>query len=201
MFLGELKLFENVEKNYKQIIREFTNENGFHVFMDNIFCVRNNIFFDKFIYFIAGFLKALDIAGNDLAIKRNCTIYGMDNPFIPYDELIIFKKNIGKLISFKHIMSTTPDKRISLDFQMSRTNIYKIIIKINYEFNSEYGFDCVDISNLSTYSSEKEILFRYFSIFRIDNVKMDENNKKAEIELNSIKIGKDFESQIKNLFE
>ena len=85
MFLGELKLFENVEKNYKQIIREFTNENGFHVFMDNIFCVRNNIFFDKFIYFIAGFLKALDIAGNDLAIKRNCAIYGMDNPFIPYD--------------------------------------------------------------------------------------------------------------------
>jgi len=30
---------------------------------------------------------------------------------------------------------------------------------------------------------------------------MDENNKIAEIELNSIKIGKDFVSQIKNLFE
>ena len=169
--------------------------------MDNIFCVRNNIFFDKFIYFIAGFLKALDIAGNDLAIKRNCVIYGMDNPFIPYDELIIFKKNIGKLISFKYIISTTPEKKLSLQFQRSSTNIYKVIIKINYEFNPEYGFDCVDISNLSTYASEKEILFRYFSIFRIDNVKMDENNKIAEIELNSIKIGKDFESQIKNLFE
>lgn len=200
-FLNMLKLFENLEQNYKKIITEYTKLNGFHFFYDYIFCERNGFLFDKFIYFIAGFLKALDMAGNDLAIKRNCAIYGMDNPFIPYDELIIFKKNIGKLISFKHIMSTTPDKRISLDFQMSRTNIYKIIIKINYEFNSEYGFDCVDISNLSTYSSEKEILFRYFSIFRIDNVKIDENNKKAEIELNSIKIGKDFESQIKNLFE
>ena len=98
-------------------------------------------------------------------------------------------------------MSTTPKEDVSLSFQMSDTNIYKVIIKINYEFNPEYGFDCVDISNLSTYSSEKEILFRYFSIFRIDNVKIDENNKKAEIELNSIKIGKHFESQIKNLFE
>ena len=200
-FLNMLKLFENLEQNYKKIIREFTNENGFHFFYDYIFCERNGFLFDKFIYFIAGFLKALDMAGNDLAIKRNCAIYGMDNPFIPYDELIIFKKNIGKLISFKHIMSTTLDKRISLNFQRSGTNIYKIIIKINYEFNPEYGFDCVDISNLSTYASEKEILFRYFSIFRIDNVKMDENNKIAEIELNSIKIGKDFESQIKNLFE
>ena len=109
-------------------------------------------------------------------------------------------KNL-KLISFKHIISTTPEKKLSLQFQRSSTNIYKVIIKINYEFNPEYGFDCVDISNLSTYPQEKEILFRYFSIFRIDNVKIDENNKKAEIELNSIKIGKDFESQIKNLFE
>ena len=200
-FLNMLKLFENLEQNYKKIIREFTNENGFHFFYDYIFCERNGFLFDKFIYFIAGFLKALDMAGNDLAIKRNCAIYGMDNPFIPYDELIIFKKNIGKLISFKHIMSATPEEIISLKFQKSRFNIYKVIIKINYEFNSEYGFDCVDISNLSTYISEKEILFRYFSIFRIDNVKIDENDKKAEIELNSIKIGKDFESQIKNLFE
>ena len=200
-FLNMLKLFENLEQNYKKIIREFTNENGFHFFYDYIFCERNGFLFDKFIYFIAVFLKALDIAGSDLAIKRNCAIYGMDNPFIPYDELIIFKKNIGKLISFKHIMSATPKEKVSLQFQMSRINIYKVIIKINYEFNPEYGFDCVDISNLSTYPQEKEILFRYFSIFRIDNVKIDENNKKAEIELNSIKIGKDFESQIKNLFE
>ena len=109
-----LKLFENLEQNYKKIIREFTNENGFHFFYDYIFCERNGFLFDKFIYFIAVFLKALDIAGSDLAIKRNCAIYGMDNPFIPYDELIIFKKNIGKLISFKHIMSATPKEDISL---------------------------------------------------------------------------------------
>ena len=129
-FLNMLKLFENLEQNYKKIIREFTNENGFHFFYDYIFCERNGFLFDKFIYFIAGFLKALDMAGKDLGIKRNCIIYGMDNPFIPYDELIFFKKNIGKLISFKHIMSTTPDKRISLNFQRSGTNISKLLSKL-----------------------------------------------------------------------
>ena len=167
--------------------------------MNYILCENKNNLIDKFIFFIAGFLKVIDIAGKNgyFINKSNNILYGMNIPRISYDELVIFKENIGNIISFKHIMSSTINKKVSLQFQMGSD--YKVLFIINCNHNSESEFDYIDISNLSYFRMENEHLFRFFTFFKIEKVEIDEKNKKAEIVLNSIGRQKDFEFQIIDL--
>ena len=60
-----LTLFCNIEKNYEKIINQYTRDNGFDPFMNYILCENKNNLIDKFIFFIAGFLKVIDIAGKN----------------------------------------------------------------------------------------------------------------------------------------
>ena len=50
--------------------------------------------------------------------------------------------------------------------------------------------------NYHKYSDEKEVLFKIFSFFKIIDVKIDNNDKKAEIELASIGREINFDSKL-----
>ena len=69
-----------------------------------------------------------------------------------------------------------------------------VLFVINYKYNRNCLPDCFDISDLSPFQSEKEHLFKPFSFYKIMDVKVNEQERKAKIFLNYIGKSKDFES-------
>ena len=189
--MKSLKIFKNVEKNYKQILREFTGENDFRYLSLNLFHEYDNKFRKKLTYFFGGLLKALFIAENysNIGLKKNCQLFECFD--FPMDELGIFKENINKIISFKSFFSAS-----KILFPIKN----KTLIKINYEYIDNCSLDCYDISNFSCFSEEKEVLFQPFSFFKIIKVEKNEKNGQAEITLNSIGKERNYESKLSQSF-
>ena len=192
-FFTALKIYSNVDSNYQQIIRDYTG-NVMYRYINNILIGGDNLLLHKFIYFIAGFIKSLNITTN-IQVNYNCTLYrGMK---IDFDDLIFYKKSINQIICFKSFLSTIPSKKFAESVSSGVIgNKYGTIMIINYKYNPQCLYDLFDITKLSMYSFEKEILFKSFSFFRVVEVKINEKDKKAEITLNHIGKAKNFDSRL-----
>ena len=192
-FFTALKIYSNVDSNYQQIIRDYTG-NVMYRYINNILIGGDNLLLHKFIYFIAGFIKSLNITTN-IQVNYNCTLYrGMK---IDFDDLIFYKKSINQIICFKSFLSTIPSKKFAESVSSGVIgNKYGTIMIINYEYKPQCLYDLFDITKLSMYSFEKEILFKSFSFFRVVEVKINEKDKKAEITLNYIGKAKNFDSRL-----
>lgn len=116
-----------------------------------------------------------------------------------YEELIIFKKNVNEIICLKSFFQTTMIKQAAGYFFSNKDN-YKALFIIDFKYSNNYELDCFDISKLSLYKGEKEVLFKIFSFFKIISVDIEKNDKKAEIKLASIGREENFES-ILNLLD
>ena len=154
-------------------------------FFNTILRGKNKLLLQKIIYFLSGFLKSLNIIENH-QLKNNCILYHGIN-LKDFSELNFFKKNIDKFICIKSIISSFPDK------YQQFTNV---LFVINYKYNGNCLSNCFDISDIFPYPSAKEYLFKPFSFFKIIDVKINEQERKAEICLNYIGKSKDFETNL-----
>ena len=184
-----LDSFQNVDKNNKGIIEEYIGPSTFYALMNFILTEGN----------ATGFLKALDKEGKP--IKDKCQLINEEqNFFFTLDELNIFRENIDNIISFKYFFYVFYSEKIrSNAFQNDKSNYYKVLFIIDYEYNSDNEFDCYDISGLSAFVSGGLFLNRIFTFFKIKNVEIEKNNNIALITLKSIGKQKNFESKLLNL--
>ena len=83
----------------------------------------------------------------------------------------------GDLISFKSFLSTSLDEDVAKTFCNGRKkdDHEPVIFKIDVDLTSKQSITFADITNLSNYSSEDEILFSVGATFRINSVRTDEN--------------------------
>jgi len=95
------------------------------------------------------------------------------------NELIILKKSIHQLISINSFFSTSRD-RSSAIFMLGEANDNvdweRILFEINTDAKMIKTKPFADISQLSYFPNEFEILFMAGSIFRVDNILNDENH-------------------------
>ena len=104
------------------------------------------------------------------------------------------------LISFKYFFYVCYSEKIrSNAFQNDKSNYYKVLFIIDYEYNSDNEFDCYDIGGLCVFGSDDLFLYRIFTFFKIKNVEIEKNNNIALITLKSIGKQKNFESKLLNL--
>ena len=198
-FFDILKMYKNVNRNYVKIIRNYTHEDGIWKYFTPILRGKNKQLRYFIIYFLAGFLKSLNIMEN-LQLNSNCTLY-YGASLSDYD-LSAFSKNIDEIICFKSFISPSLNKMVADGFSLhygSRENKIPTIFQINYIYNENCLPDCFYINNLSFYQAEEEALFKPFSFFKINKVDSNKNEKKAVIILNYIGKSKDFESNLKLL--
>lgn len=198
-FLNNLKLYENVNSDYEKIIRNYIQDEGIWIYMHSILRGKNKLLFDKFIYFVAGLMKSLNIL-NNLQVTNNCVLY-YGTSFISFDDLKNFKKNINEIISFKSFISSSINKNVAQGFFCWDRSGEKFnsLIKINYIYNKDCFLDCFNIAGLSMFRGEEERLFKAFSFFKIVDVKIDESKKNAEIVLNYIGRSKNFGLKLEKL--
>ena len=91
------------------------------------------------------------------------------------EDINFLHSNINNLISLNGFVSTSKDKGIAMDFirRHRRQGFVSALLKISVDMGSHYDIAFADISDLSEYPEEKEVLFSLGSIFRVKSVKFD----------------------------
>jgi ADP-ribosyltransferase exoenzyme len=103
--------------------------------------------------------KALDEIGG----YNNQIIYRMDNPLVEFETMKLwYRKRIGQVVCFPNFLSTSKERWINND------KIFKI-----HTSNSSSARDLTQILDEAKADSEKEVLFKSQSKFRVMAVKDD----------------------------
>ena len=179
---------KNPLRGLKKIIKKYTAEDG-SFYQDFNNWLRNpdpdNI--EKIGYFISSFIYSLNEYGR-MAKKG---LIGEHHLFrglkLSFADLIFYSMNIKNIICFLSPTSTTIDEKIAENFSEIGKNKgqYATIMRIYYNCNNNHIPNVIDITDVSEYD-EEERLFLPFSFFRIKDVLIKEEEKKAFIDLEVI---------------
>ena len=180
-----LKNFKNIE-NYDETLKNSLGTQGFLDKINTVIRMDDNELSEKFYYFIATFL--------DILVKSGCIIRNQIQLYrgavMDYNRLLEYKNNIGKLIFYKGFCPATKVRAAAAIFgrAIGNTKDYSVIEVIQYKFQSGWRPYCFDISKYDTFREMETALFTLYTCFKIKDVKIDENNKTAEIFLDSVGI-------------
>jgi hypothetical protein len=122
--------------------------------------------FRTFIYDVCDHLRKL----NNNQFKHRFCVYR--SQLMSSDERKSLKKHEGHFISINTFLSTTLDRSISLIYLGNgnpKNNLQKVLFEINVDpMKNTKVF--ADISKISNYEDEREVLFMLGSIFRLESV-------------------------------
>ena len=178
--LNNLEVFSRGPRDYKKIINEYTNETFYLLFNKWLNSI-DPLAIRKVAFFIAGIQLSLNIYGkkDNKGIYFNAELYR--GTLLKYSRVLNYVRNIGNIITFPSFLSTTFDVNVAKDFSKfffpkeAREGLFSAnyIIYINPKNRwIDQGFN---ISNISNYKEEKEVLFQPFCFFRIQKVNVDMN--------------------------
>ena len=103
------------------------------------------------------------------------------------DEFEKFQFNIGQVIATNGFLSTSKNRRISIDFAKPnrvKKGFHSVLFEIDVDL-SKNTISCVDLSRTSLFADEEEILFNLNSTFQIHNVLFDEQARVWRIQLHN----------------
>ena len=195
--LDIIKNFKNIE-NYDETLKNCLGVQGFLDKINTIIRMDDNELSEKIYYFIGTFLNILE--NSDRSIKNQIQLYR--GAVMDYQQLLEYKNNIGKLIFYKGFCPATKIRAAAAIFARANGNAdkYSVIALIHYKFQSDWRPYCFDISKYDTFRETESALFTLYTCFKIKDVKIDQNNKTAEILLDSVGIKMDENKKdIKNI--
>ena len=203
--LEALQKFEKIEGNEKDIIKLYTLEKGsyyqdFNNWLNNL----DPLAIQKTSWFIAAVIYCLNVYSNakNKGLKENGSkLYrGLG---IDFSVLLSYQRLKGELICYPSFTSSSKLKERAEFFSKKNHNDekYKTIITINYIYKEGFMPNAVDVSEISKFPEEQECLFFPYSFFRIKNIEINHEEKKAEIELDSIGKKEIIETKLRDGFK
>ena len=189
IMLETLQKFKGINDNEEEIIKIYTEESSSYYKDFNYWLMNSNsLAIEKTAWFISAVIYSLNKYGekNKKSVKKNITLYrGIKSNL---SDLLSYERSKGELICFPSFTSASPDINIAKKFSKIKepSNQYATIISINYIFKKGFKPTAVDVSDVSQFKNEKEVLFYPYSFFKIKNVKIDHSKKTADIELESV---------------
>ena len=108
---------------------------------------------------------------------------------ISTDEVNRMKCAKGQLISMNSFLSTSTNRKLALEFTMSRSttdDLTKILFEINVNLE-DWSRPYADIKRFSAFAKEDEVLFMFGCVFRIDDICEDKQLKIWTAKLSLIK--------------
>ncbi|CAF3486969.1 unnamed protein product [Rotaria sp. Silwood1] len=120
---------------------------------------------------------------------------------MPADELRTLKKSIGQFISINSFFSTSSDRDVALKFSNHSTisdDFQRVLFIIEADPRVVKSKPFADISSLSYFSQESEILFMVGCIFRLINIYRDDNENISTIVMQLVE---DDDNELKKLFD
>lgn len=207
--LNTLKLYEDIENNYKTIIKNYTKERC-SVYKDfNYLLLRlNEKGIDAFGYFIAGLIYSLN--------KFNKEGYGETNNRFLYrgmrldmTEILNYERYEGNILCFPSFTSTSkfldiaamPERYGGREVEIrtrAKKGLFSVVLTIKYNFSEGAIPNAVNIESISNFQSESECLFLPFSFFLVKSVKINLKEFQCDIEIENISRKSILEEKIKN---
>lgn len=187
--LDIINSFDNSTNDYEKMLKDFLGIQGFISKINRIIRKNNNEINEKFYYFIGGFLDILE--RSEVKIKNELQLFRGDR--MDYNLLLSYQNNKNKIIFFKGFCSASKSHDIAIPYAnvFGNSEAYSVIITINYKFTREWVPYCFDISKFEKFENEKTVLFAPDICFKIKEVKIDKQLKRAEILLDSVGIKRD----------
>ena len=207
--LNTLKLYEDIENNYKAIIKNYTKERC-SVYKDfNYLLLRlNERGIDAFGYFIAGLIYSLN--------KFNNEGYGETNSRLLYrgmrldmTELLNYERYEGNILCFPSFTSASkfldiaamPERYGGREVEIrtrAKEGLFSVVLTIKHNFSDGAVPNAINIESISNFQSESECLFLPFSFFLVKSVKINLKEFKCDIEIENISRKSIIEEKIKN---
>ncbi|CAF3028586.1 unnamed protein product [Rotaria sp. Silwood2] len=94
------------------------------------------------------------------------------------EELQLLKKSENQLISMNSFLSTTMNHKVAsfyLGSPDSESDLQKVLFDIDADPNQDGIRSFADVSNMSEYPDDEEVLMMLGSVFRLNGVNMDDN--------------------------
>ena len=137
----------------------------------------------RLIYSLNDYGKKAKTYFND---NKSITYRGMKLPLI---NILPYKRAENKVILFSAFTSTSRSIKIAYEFvgqKGNNNNDFVVIFYIKNIHEENWISNGIDVVKLSCFPREQEILFQAFSFFLVEEVKINLNEKKAEIYLKTI---------------
>ena len=203
--LQTLQIFEKIEGNEEAIIKLYTLSDGsyyqdFNSWLNNL----DPLAIQKTSWFIAAVIYCLNIYSEkeNKGIKESLKLYRGIR--INYSDLLSYKRLKGELICFPSFTSSSKALERAQIFAKKveeGDEKYGTIIKFNYKYNEGFIPTAVDISKISRYEYEQECLFFPYTFFKVKNIEINQNEKTAIMELDSIGKREILETHLKDGFK
>jgi hypothetical protein len=186
--LDILQNFKKIE-NYDKMLKKCLGVQGLLDKINYIIRRDDDELYEKFYYFIAAFLNALE--NSECRMKNQTQLFR--GAIMDKNQLSEYKKNINKLIFYKGFCPATKERAVAAVFGsvLGNNNGYSVIETINYKYKNNWRPYCFDISKFDTFLETKTALFTLYTCFKIKGVKINEENRTAEILLDSVGIKMD----------
>ena len=179
----------DVKQNIHSIIKEYTN-NSFHSDFSKWLMSLEVKYYYTMAYFTARLIYSLNDYGKKAKTyfndNKSITYRGMKLPLI---NILPYKRAENKVILFSAFTSTSRSIKIAYEFvgqKGNNNNDFVVIFYIKNIHEENWISNGIDVVKLSCFPREQEILFQAFSFFLVEEVKINLNEKKAEIYLKTI---------------
>ena len=181
LLLSNLEVFSAPQRDYKEIIKEYTNESFYRLFNKWLNEV-DPLAIKKIAFFISGLQLSLNIYGmkEKKGFDKQAEIYR--GALFNYSLILSYLKNIGNIITFPSFLSTTLNREVAKDFshydtpRKERNNLFSTTYIIYINPKKDWISQGFSIDVISYYQNEREILFQPFCFFKLHNVKVDMDN-------------------------
>ncbi|CAF3763798.1 unnamed protein product [Adineta steineri] len=172
-----LKDIDQFEQNYHldECIQWYTKETFVYQLLNKALRTQNIEQLYIFRYYITDLSKKLAEEYNKIKTKENKKIYLYRGTAMHTKELGKLRANVGKLIAANGYWSTSRDRLRALEFAnklMPKSEMGALLFEIECDLqDSNDSVIFADISHLSCFPTEEELLFDAGSIFRIEEVR------------------------------
>ena len=190
--IQSLEVYKNKE-DY-EVLREYTKD-ILYPYINKWLLNLDTLAYKKAGYFIGGLMYKLNEYGEkkEKGNKNKCTLYrGL---YLNYLDALSYQIYNGKIICFQTFLSTSLKQGTALFYsRKERTTLEDRKRKCMFStfFTIEHNWDkklfplCFDISDISQYKNEKELLFHPYSFFKIKKFDIDLENYILNLELETI---------------
>ena len=182
---------KNELNNIELIIKEYTKNTFYKDFNAWQMSLNEKYFFPN-AYFVSRLIYCLNQYGNVKYknkegihyVNRDAKLYrGTTLPFI---DLLPYKRAEKKVIMFPAFTSSSLDKKSVNKFARRKANLFSVFFHISNIYKKDWISSGVDVSDISNFEEEEEILYPAFSFFYVEKVEIDYGKQHANIYLETI---------------
>jgi tetratricopeptide (TPR) repeat protein len=179
----ELKVLDEFDQTYtsSDAIRWYTRECCIYKLLNKALRFQDITMLVLFRFLISDIFDLLSKNTNEFFSSNQEIVFVYRGQLIGVEELNRIKAAVGEFISINSFLSTSRFRNVAFEFAMSSKNtdyLKRILFEIKIDININLPVDkpFADITKMTYFEREKEVLFMIGSMFKIESVQFNDDD-------------------------